>query len=181
MSAATTSMTRRDPAIENAARVAVVAALSATSMLFASLASAYLVRRSFADWRPSTAVWPIVLLAFALAASGALEAAIRGEGRRRRLALMTLALASGLYLLGAVSVIASTANGAEGLGSPFHAFVALLLGVHVVHAIAGGLFASWVLRREAAFSENARLLARLVTHFLTALLFAIVFLLFGLQ
>ena len=176
------SFERRDPALENATRVAVVAALSATSMLFASLASAYLVRRSFADWRPSPAVWPVVLLAFAVAASGAIEAAARSAGEgQRRLGLRALALASILYLLGALSVILSTTRGADGLGSPFHAFVALLLGVHAVHATLGAAFASWILGREETPSADALLLARWVTHFLTALLLAIGLLLFGLQ
>ena len=178
----TATASGRVPAFENATRVAVVAALSATTMLFASLVSAYLVRRSFADWRPSPAWWPAVLLAFAFAASGAIEVAVRGEGERRRLGFMGLALASGLYLAGALAVIASVASGEGGLGMPFNAFVALLLSVHAVHAILGGAFATWILRTEAGDpSQNALLLARLVTHFLTALLCAIVFLLFGLQ
>lgn len=172
----------RPPALESATRVAVVAALSATTMLFASLVSAYLVRRSFADWRPSLAWWPAVLLAFAFAASAGVEVGARGEGRRRRLGFIGLALASLLYLAGALGVIVSVASGAGGLEMPFNAFVALLLSVHVAHAILGGAFSAWILGNDAArASENALTLARLVTHFLTALLCAIVFLLFGLQ
>ena len=172
----------RAPAFENATLVAVVAALSATTMLFASLVSAYLVRRSFADWRPSPAWWPAVLLAFAFAASAGVEIGARGEGRRRRFGFVGLALASLLYLAGALAVIASVVSGEGGLGMPFNAFVALLLGVHVAHAILGGAFAAWILGHDGAdASENALVLARLVTHFLTALLCAIVFLLFGLQ
>lgn len=182
MSAPSATSAHRTPARENATRVAVVAALSATTMLFASLVSAYLVRRSFADWRPSPAGWPAVLLAFAFAASGAIEFAVRGNGERRLLGFRGLALASGLYLAGALAVIGSVVSGEGGLEMPFNAFVALLLGVHVVHAILGGAFAFRVLRVEAGGpSENALLLARLVTHFLTGLLCAIVFLLFGLQ
>lgn len=172
----------RPPAFENATRVAVVAALSATTMLFASLVSAYLVRRSFADWRPWPALWPVALLVFALAASGGIETAARGEGRGRRLGLAALALGSVLYLAGALFVIASVASGAGGLGMPFSAFVALLLGVHAVHAILGGGFAFWILREgPGGPSESALRLARLVTHFLTMLLGAILFLLFILQ
>jgi heme/copper-type cytochrome/quinol oxidase subunit 3 len=171
----------RTPAFEGATRVAVVAALSATTMLFASLVSAYLVRRSFADWRPLPAVWPAVLMAFAFAAAGGIEVAARGEGRQRRRGFMGLALASALYLVGSLAVIMSVVSGAGGLEMPFNAFVALLLSVHVVHAILGGAFAAWILRAGPEPSDNALLLARLVTHFLTALLCAIVFLLFGLQ
>ncbi|MBX7187327.1 MAG: hypothetical protein K1Y01_19445 [Vicinamibacteria bacterium] len=172
----------RGPALENATRVAVVASLGATTMLFASLVSAYLVRRSFADWRPSPALWPLGLLAFALIASGGVEIAARDAGARRRLGFQALALASGLYLAGALGVIGSVASAEGGLQMPFNAFVALLLGVHVVHAIVGGGFAIWVLRVEGSGpSDHGLWLARLVTHFLTALLCAIVFLLFGLQ
>jgi len=173
--------TARSRDFESATRIAVVAALSATSMLFASLASAYLVRRSFADWRPSPALWPFVLLAFAFAASGGIEVAARNEGRRRE-GLIGLALGSGLYLAGALAVIGSVVSGAGGLSMPFNAFVVLLLSVHAVHAILGGAFASWILRTGTSGpSEHALGLARWVTHFLTALLCAIVFLLFGLQ
>jgi heme/copper-type cytochrome/quinol oxidase subunit 3 len=172
----------RSPVFENATRVAVVAALSATTMLFASLVSAYLVRRSFADWRPAPALWPVALLAFALAASGGMEIAARGEGRARRIAFAGVASASALYLLSALAVIASVVFAEGGLGLPFNAFVVLLLGVHVVHAILGGVFAFRILRAGPdGASENALVLARLVTHFLTALLCAIVFLLFILQ
>jgi len=182
MSAHAAARAGRSPASESATRVAVVAALSATTMLFASLVSAYLVRRSFADWRPLPGLWPAVLLVFAFAASGAIEAATRVEGRPRRLGLMGLALANGLYLAGALAVIRSVASGAGGLEMPFNAFVALLLGVHVAHSVLGGAFALWILRSDAEGpSQSALVLARLVTHFLTALLCAIVFLLFGLQ
>src|SRR5436190_1994186 len=102
MSALVPPSADRSAAFENAARVAVVAALSATTMLFASLVSAYLVRRSFTDWRPAPSIGLLVLAAFALAASGGLEVAARGAGARRRLGLMSLALSSGLYLLGAI-------------------------------------------------------------------------------
>ncbi len=164
------------PSFESATRVAVVAALSATTMLFASLVSAYLVRRSFADWRPASVVWPFFLLAFAFWASGAIEVASRSKGSRRHLGFASLLLASGLYLVGALAVIVSIATDEGGLTRPYPAFVVLLLSVHVVHAILGAFFAAWIIRDSAA-SENSLLLARLVTHFLAALLFAIVFLL----
>jgi heme/copper-type cytochrome/quinol oxidase subunit 3 len=179
MTAATPTSPARD--FESATRIALVAALSATSMLFASLASAYLVRRSFADWRPARAWWPFVLLTFAFAASWGIEVATRNQALRRA-GLMGLALGSGLYLLGALSVIGSVVSGASGLTMPFNAFVVLLLGVHAVHAILGGAFAFWILRAETSGpSHHALSLARGLTHFLTALLCAIVFLLFGLQ
>lgn len=169
-------------AAEEATRVAVVAGLCATTMLFASLTSAYLVRRSFDDWRPWPALWPFFLLACAAACSGAVEVAVRGNGRPRRLGLIALSLASGLYLLGALAVMASLLFAPGALESPFLAFVALLLGVHVAHALAGGFFAFWILRPGApASSQFGRELVRGVTHFLTAILMAIVLLLFGLQ
>ena len=137
------------------------------------------MRRSFVDWRPAPALWPLVLLAFASLASAGIEVASRFEGRIRRGSLAVLAVASGLYLLGALIVIASITTGVGGLGAPHNAFVVLLLSVHVAHAILGTAFSAWTLRaREGGPSENSFNLARLVTHFLTALLFAIVFVLF---
>jgi heme/copper-type cytochrome/quinol oxidase subunit 3 len=176
-----TVATARSRDFGSATQIAVVAALAATSMLFASLASAYLVRRSFADWRPSPALWPLFLLGFALAASGGVEVAARNPKRRRQ-GLVVLGLGSGLYLAGATLVIASVVSGGGGLTMPFNAFVVLLLGVHAVHATLGAAFSFWILRLETPdSSEHALGLTRSVTHFLTALLCAIVFLLFGLQ
>lgn len=182
MSASSSASVQPTPAFEGATRVAVVGALSATTMLFASLVSAYLVRRSFADWRPAPAAWPFGLLILASWASMAMEVAFRSEGRKRARAFMSLALASALYLIGALAVTVSIAVARGGLTAPHDAFIVMLLGVHVAHAILGAAFATWVLRDTAGGpSENSLLLARLVTHFLTALLFAIVFLLFVLQ
>ena len=160
-----------------AARVAVVGALAATTMLFASLMSAYLVRRSFSDWRANEALWPFVLVACALAASGGVEMASRAEGRRRS-GLRVLALFGLLYLAGAVGVIASIIKGPSGLASPHDAFAVLLLGVHAVHALLGTTFATHMLRDG---SDAALSLVRLVTHFLTLMLFGIVFVLFVLR
>jgi heme/copper-type cytochrome/quinol oxidase subunit 3 len=172
----------RTAALEKATRVAVVAALSATTMLFASLASAYLVRRSFADWRPSTAAWPFLLLGFGLAASVGIEVAARSLGRRRRQGFIALASANALYLLSALSVLVSIARGEGGLTAPWGAFVALLLGLHLVHALIATGFAAWILREAAGGPEDPGIsLARLVTHFLTALLGAIIFILFVLR
>lgn len=165
---------------ESATRVAVVAALSATAMLFASLFSAYLVRRSFADWRSASANWPVFLLALAFAASLSIEVTARASGHGPRFGRFGLVLGSFLYLLGALFVIATTA--ATGLDAPFDAFVVLLLGLHVLHAILGGAFAWSILGAgEGRPSAHGLLLARLVTHFLTVLLCAILFLLFGLR
>ncbi len=179
MSVSAVAPVQPTPALERATRVAVVAALSATSMLFASMVSAYLVRRSFPDWRWSPAVWPLALLAFASWASMGMEVAFRSPGGKRAPGFMNLALASGLYLIGALAVIVSIALGPGGLGAPHHAFIVLLLSLHGAHALLGAAFAAWVLSEAAGGpSENGLFLARLVTHFLTALLFAIVFLLF---
>lgn len=174
----------RPAASDEALRVAVVAALSATVMLFASLVSAYLVRRSFEDWRPVAAVWPPVLLGLGLLASLGIETASRADGKARRAGFIGLALASVLYFFGALSVIASTVKSERGLAAPHDAFVALLLGVHLLHALLGASFAIWALRgaRWLKAGSGARLgLARLVTHFLTALLLGILFVLFVLR
>lgn len=171
----------RAAASDQALRVAVVAALSATVMLFASLVSAYLVRRSFDDWRPGPALWPPVLLGFGLLASVGIEAASRSEGARRRLALIALVTATVLYFLSAGFVIASTGASPRALSAPHDAFVALLLGVHAFHALLGSAFAAWALRVAGPPESSSRdrfVLARLVTHFLTALLLGILFVLF---
>lgn len=160
-----------------AERVAVVGALAATTMLFASLVSAYLVRRSFTDWRANEALWPVVLLVCGAAASAGIEAASRSASHRVA-GLRVLGLFSAVYLSGAVLVIASIVKGPSGLASPHDAFVALLLGVHAVHALLGLMFAKQALRDA---SEASLSLVRLVTHFLTLMLFGIVFVLFGLR
>jgi heme/copper-type cytochrome/quinol oxidase subunit 3 len=161
--------------LENATRVAVVGALSATTMLFASLVSAYLVRRSFADWRAAPALWPFALLAFAVAASAGIEVASRSTGTARRRGFQGLAFGTFLYLAGAIMVIVSIARDTDGLGPPNRAFAVMLLGTHVVHAILGAAFSAWALRVvEGGPGAHSLALARLVTHFLTALLFAIV-------
>lgn len=180
MSGLVTALERGTPSRESATRVAVVAALSATSMLFASVGSAYLVRRSFADWeQPPSSIWPFALLAFGLWASCGIEVASRTEGRNRRRGFRAAGLASGLYFLAALAVVVSIASGEGGLTAPHNAFIVLLLSVHLVHAILGAVFARWILRDATGdLSENTLFLVRLVTHFLTLILFAIVLLLF---
>ena len=174
----------RAVASDQALRVGVVAALSATVMLFASLVSAYLVRRSFEDWRPAAALWPMALMALGLLASIGIEVASRAEGATRRAGYIALVAASALYLLTALVVIGATVMGPRGLAAPHDAFVALLLGVHVLHAVLGAAFAVWALRDgQAPWSGSGErfVLGRLVTHFLTALLLGILFVLFVLR
>lgn len=182
MTSSTISRAAPPASVEQATRVAVVGALSATTMLFASLVSAYWVRRSFADWRPSSTPWAFVLLAFAVLASTGIEIASRTAGVSRRRGLTTLVLSSGLYLVGALAVIASATLDGAGVASPYNAFVALLLSLHVVHALVGATASTWVLlSADGDQGENSLALARLITHFLAALLLAILFLLCVLQ
>ena len=171
------------PASDQAIRVAVAAALSATTMLFASLASAFLVRRSFPDWsETSPSAWPLALIACAFAASIAVEDAARTDGPRRRRALRALALSSALYLIAAGVVVVSFAFDETGLAAPQDAFVVLLLSLHVVHGLLGAAFATWALGQVDAISPadsvGLVLMVRQVTHFLTVLLAAILFLLY---
>ena len=159
-------------------QVAVVAALSATTMLFASLVSALLVRRSFPDWHASTAAWPFALLALGVSTSIAIEGTVREEARRR-LPRGVFVLSTLAYLASAIAaIVATTAN--DGLAAPHEAFVALLLSLHVLHAALGSAFALWILSENSVHVpvSGRRSLARLVIHFLTALLAAIVTLLF---
>jgi heme/copper-type cytochrome/quinol oxidase subunit 3 len=167
-----------ETAADRARRVAVVGALSATTMLFASLVSAYLLRRSFTPWHQEDALWPAVLLTFASLASIGIEVATRASGGPRLMGLLALCLGNALYLAGAASVIL-TLGSKNGLTSPHAAFTALLLGVHAVHAFVGSVF-SLVMVRESGrgLRGSGPALARLVTHFLTVMLFAIAFVLF---
>ena len=167
---------------ENALRVGVVGGLVASSMLFASLASAYLVRRSFADWRAAPALWPFAVLFFAALASAAIEHAARGEARGERRGWLVLGGSSVAYLAIALSVLLSIVASDAGLDSPHRAFIVVLLGLHVVHAVIGGAFSLWALRGRAGISFLVAVsLCRMVTHFLTLLLVAIVTLLFFFQ
>lgn len=166
----------------HASQVAVVAALAATAMLFASLVSAYLVRRSFADWgSPSLPLWPIPLLGCALLASAAMEGAVGNPAATRSPSLRRLGLASLTYLLIALGAVSGTLL-SGGISAPHDAFIVLLLSLHVVHALVGATFAAFMLRpRAKAPAESALGQVRLVTHFLTALLIGILLLLFGLR
>ena len=163
-----------------AMRVVVVAALSATTMLFASLVSAYFVRRSFTDWAvPKDELWPWVLLSLAIGVSVGLEIALRASVEGKRIALQGAALLTASYLVGALGVIGSMVTGPGGLHTPHRAFVALLLGIHVIHSILGGVFTGALLREPAeALPSDRVFLARLVTHFLAGLVLFIVVLLF---
>jgi heme/copper-type cytochrome/quinol oxidase subunit 3 len=164
--------------LDRARAIAVVGALSATTMLFASLVSAYLLRRSFTPWPQEDALWPAVLLTFGGLASLGIEVATRSKGGARRIGLGALSLGNALYLVGAANVIVALASG-NGLASPHAAFTALLLGVHAVHALVGSVFSLAMLRESRGGRDGSGpALARLVTHFLTAMLFAIAFVLF---
>ncbi|MEO5761398.1 MAG: hypothetical protein ABIR28_03715 [Vicinamibacteria bacterium] len=172
-------VTSRPLSAQNATRVGLVAALSAASMLFASLVSAYLVRRSFADWHPSPSVWPFGLLFFAIAASTGIEVASRSIDARRRAGLWLVAIGSALYLLGAIVALAVLSGALGGLNPPHRAFVFLLIGVHMVHALLGVIFSIWTLRPASHLPWDEGIeLSRLAIHFLTVLLAAIVGLLF---
>lgn len=167
---------------EHAARVAVVAALSATTMLFASLASAYLLRRSFDDWRPGPEAWPLALVVLGGAASVLVETAFRTAGNTRRAALALVAACSAFYLLATLGLIAERSFGEGGLSEPHSAFVVLLLSMHGAHAALGVLFSRWLLRGPSASLSTERwFLVRLVTHFLTLLLTMILGVLFVLR
>jgi len=158
-----------------AARVAVVGAMGATTMLFASLLSAYFVRRSFPDWRDSGLLWPVGLGVCALAASLGLEGSLRLPSPWRPWARGAFGLLSGAYLLGALVAVASCVS--RGLALPHEAFVALLLGTHVLHALA----AVFLVRFLEGEGDEGRALARGVVHFLTALLLLILLVLFAIR
>ena len=86
-------------------------------------------------------------------------------------------------MLSAVSVLSGILLSREGLSAPHTAFVFVLLGAHVAHALLGAAFSVWMLdaKRGSVVSQTAWDLTRLVTHFLTALFLGIVVVLYGLQ
>ena len=171
------------PARLSVLRVGVVASLAATGMLFASLVSAYLVRRSLPDWEAIPDRRLGVLLVFAGLASLGVELGSKtGASRRVRLGGSMAVLGSALYLLLALEVLRHAIVTPPGLAAPHSAFLMLLLGVHVLHALAGGTFAI-LLRRAAGGSDDGdvRWALRVVAHFLFGLLAVLVFVLLGLK
>lgn len=172
------------------ARFGLWAFLGTVAMLFIGFTSAYILRRSAADWRP---LQPPSLLWFNTAAL--LASSLTLEGARRRLrsrepgASQAALLATGLLglLFTSGQVLAWRQLAAQGVflsSNPHSAFFYLLTGVHVVHLAGGLLWFATILarsrRERPAPDEKALGLFATYWHFLAALWLYLLFLLFAL-
>lgn len=137
-----------------AAALALWVILATVTMLFAGFTSAYLVRRSAADWVPVYAP-PILLLntVVLLLSSAAVELAKSAlEAGRRHGAGTWLLVSAGLGLVFlAGQVLAWRQLSAFGIflpTSPHGSFLYMLTGVHAVHVLGGLAALLYVLGRE---------------------------------
>ena len=134
---------------EDVVRLGLWMFLATVTMLFAAFTSAYIVRRSGADWRrialPSVLWFNTLVLA---ASSVALEAARWGGTRgrwRAASAALAAAIALGLAFL-AGQVLAWRQLIAAGLyaaASPHGSFFYMLTGAHLLHVVAALAFLAW--------------------------------------
>jgi len=155
--------------------------LGTVAMLFAAFASAYIVRRSGADWRPLTlppVLWgnTVVLLM----ASAMLEAGARlGASRRWQLAGAAFGLALLLSLAFVIGqVIAWRALVSAGIylpTNPSSSFFFMLTGAHALHVVAAlgvtawGCWMTWGGGpRDGVRWQTSADVARVFSHFLFA-------------
>jgi cytochrome c oxidase subunit 3 len=159
--------------------------LGTLSMLFIGFTSAYIVRRTAADWRPLAA--PPILwanTAALLTSSVFLEVGRRLSRERAGNGLLAAAGLLGVAFLGG-QVRAWEALAAQGVflsSHPHSSFFYVLSGVHLVHLLAGLLWFTLVAARLPAKTPRgrARSLGLLATywHFLAGLWLYVLFLLF---
>jgi cytochrome c oxidase subunit 3 len=153
--------------------------LGTVTMLFAAFTSAYLVRRSGADWRP-VALPPVLWMntAVLFASSLALEAARRLGLDRRAIAagsayLIALALAVA-FLAGQVVAWRQLVSAGIYLPTnPSSSFFFMLTGAHAVHVVAAvgviawGAFVTWTVgRRDPVRWRTTTDACCLFSHFL---------------
>ncbi len=169
-------------------RFGLLAFLGTVSMLFVGFTSAYIVRRSSADWRPISAPYLLWANTALLLASSALL-----ESARRRLRSWDLpATRNRVCASGALGVIfvagqllvwrQLAARGVFLASNPHSSFFYVLTGLHAVHLAGGLVWFSVVLSRLARMTltpgqDGLRLLAT-YWHFLGALWIYLVLLLF---
>ncbi len=148
--------------------------LGTATMLFAAFGSAYIVRRSGADWVPvqlPVALW--LSTAFLIASSGALEVArLRAENGAGRSSMIPTVLLGCAFVV--CQVFAWNQLAAQGVfipSSPHSSFFYLLTGVHAVHVLGGLAMLTWAtVNWETAPAERARRLTLCATywHFFAA-------------
>jgi cytochrome c oxidase subunit 3 len=157
--------------------------LATVVMLFAAFTSAYIVRRSAADWAPIALPWMLWVSTAALGASSiALERGrIAGRKNQAAPARRGFAAAAGLgllFLLGQVAMWrALVAQGVYLPSNPYGSFFYVLTATHGVHVVAGLVLLLYTLARigggRVRLDRGAasRLIAASATfwHFLAAL------------
>lgn len=158
-----------------AAAIGVWLFLATVAMLFAAFVSAYLVRRTGADWVPVTL--PVGLwwnTAVVVASSVTLERAwpLPAGSRRRGWLLATLAL--GVLFLCGQAAAWQTLRAAGFLlpSNPHASFIYVLTGVHAVHLLAALVLMGTVVTRSWRRAWDAPALtnaARSFWHALTAI------------
>jgi hypothetical protein len=147
---------------DDARRVGLAAMMASASMLFLAVGSAFVARRGFPLFGPPD---PPLLLGPALGLAVASSVLYETAARARAAAAPALA-ASFVALAGYMTLSVWMASRALAAPDPRSGFLALFLGLHVLHA-SGGLIAFPRAVREGASSAFARLLG-LFLHFLTA-------------
>jgi cytochrome c oxidase subunit III len=169
-------------------RFGLLAFLATVAMMFIGLTSAYLVRRTAADWLPLPA--PTILwwnTAALLSSSVLLEGARRGlrrvdlVGARRALgAAGLLGLAFAFGQLRAWRIL--TAEGLTLASNPHNSFFYVLSGLHVLHLSGGLIWWAVAFRRlqRLSFAPEQDTLRLLATywHFLAALWLYLLYVLF---
>ena len=141
-------MERVAPTDRRAAETLLFAFMATVVMLFAGFTSAYLIRRTGADWR----ALELPPLAYANTAVLLLSSVTLELARRRpRGAWLALTLGLGLAFLGGQLELWRELSGAGAFvtASPHGAFLFLLSGVHGLHLLGGLCALAWLWRRGA--------------------------------
>jgi len=183
---------RADVLRENQMRLGLWMFLATVTMLFASFASAYIVRRAGSDWRHITLPSILWLNTLVLAASSLMLEAAKDAGAAGRWTRASAMCGMGL-LLGVAFVAGQalawrqlTAAGVYLPSTPHSSFFYMLSGAHAVHVVAALVVLAWGLKITRSGSLDARRwvarfeLCRTFWHYLGAVwigLFALVTLL----
>lgn len=126
--------------------------LGTVTMLFASFASAYIVRRSGSDWvrigLPTT-LWLNTLMLVGSSAALEVSAWAAGQGTRQALRIaLAVSTALGIgFLIGQIRVWRQLAWAGISVDvSPHSSFVYMLTGVHGIHVLGAVLLLVWATR-----------------------------------
>jgi cytochrome c oxidase subunit 3 len=157
-------------------------------MLFIGFTSAYILRRSSADWRPLAPpllLWlnTAVLLTSSLTIEGARKRLRGWELRAVRSWVAATGLLGALFVVGQIGAWKQlAAQGVFLASNPHSSFFYVLTGVHIVHLLGGlcwfGVVFSKVRRMAYTPGEDGLGLFATYWHFLAALWIYLLFLLF---